>query len=84
MKNGTGGLNIISNEYLPKKTIKDCPVEWRSFWERWFTLPWKPFELFKYEDVTLTTMLLIDESKFRPTMLMTDKDAFLQIKNIKI
>lgn len=45
-----GGLNIIQSNFLEPKKVK-YPVRWRTWKERFFTLPWNPGELFVYEEV---------------------------------
>jgi hypothetical protein len=57
------GLRVIESNHIPTKIVK-IPVEWRTFRERWFTLPWKPKELFRYIDEEVEQALIVDGKIF--------------------
>ena len=70
-----GGLKIIQNPYMPTEKVK-VAVDFRTFRERYFTLPWKPKELFKYEEIELHSMFIYNG------MGICNPNTYYLIKNI--
>lgn len=51
------GINVVKSNYLEPKIVK-IPVRWRTIRERYFTLPWRPKELFEYDLMDVNAVIM--------------------------
>lgn len=75
------GTPIIKSDYIPKKK-KRIPVRWRTWKERFFSLPFKPKELFIYEEIEEEQILFFNNMAFMNSVVYNQVQHHFKVNSI--
>jgi len=75
------GLKFIVDNSL--ENVETVPARWRTFKERWFSLPFKPKQLFVYEDIPKPIMYRMNDGFGHAGMIICNSIAYNQIRDLE-